>query len=52
MVILVSYLVAVLLTVGLAIVLYPIAGLFWVLGLLGKISDKLFDFTTRIIKKL
>ena len=52
MVIALSYILAVLLTIALAIVLYPIAGLFWILGFFGKISEALFAFTSRLIKSL
>ncbi len=52
MVILLSYLFAVVLTVALAIILYPIAAVFWILGLFGKISDKMFKFTKKAIAGL
>lgn len=52
MVVALSYVLAVLITVALAIVLYPIAGLFWVFGLLGKLSDGLFKFTKKTIAAL
>lgn len=52
MIVALSYVIAVVLTLALAIGLYPISGLFWVLGLLGKISDNLFAFTNRVIKSL
>ena len=52
MIIALSYIFAVLITVALAIVLYPIAGLFWILGFFGKISEALFAFTTRVIHSL
>ena len=52
MVVALSYVIAVILTLALAIFLYPISGFFWVLGLLGKISDNLFAFTNRVIKSL
>ena len=48
----ISYAVAMIITLGLAIFLYPIAGIFWVFGLLGRISDILFAFTTNLIKNL
>ena len=47
-----SYIIAVIITVALAIILYPIAALFWVFGLLGKLSDGLFAFTKRTISAL
>ena len=47
-----SYIIAVVLTFALAVFLYPIAGLFWIMGLFGKISDNMFSFTTRVIKSL
>ena len=52
MVVALSYLIAVILTVILAVLLYPIAGIFWGLGLFGRISDKLFGFTTKVIRSL
>lgn len=52
MVLALSYVIALILTVVIAIFLYPISGFFWVLGLLGKISDKLFAFTNKAIKSL
>ena len=52
MVILLSYLFAVILTVAQAIILYPIAAVFWILGLFGKISDKMFKFTKKAIAGL
>ena len=47
-----SYIIAVVITMCLAIVLYPISALFWILGLFGKIADLLFDFTTKLIRSL
>lgn len=52
MVMFLSYLVAVILTVSMAIFLYPVAAFFWVMGLFGKISDGMFQFTSRTISKL
>ena len=52
MVIALSYVLAVLLTIALAVVLYPIAGLFWILGFFGKISEALFAFTSKVINSL
>ena len=52
MVVALSYVIAITLTVGLAIFLYPVSAFFWILGLLGKISDNLFSFTNRVIKSL
>lgn len=52
MVMAISYIIAVIITMALAVFLYPIAALFWVFGLLGKISDILFSFTTRLIQNL
>lgn len=52
MIVALSYVIAVVLTLALAIFLYPISGFFWVLGLLGKVSDNLFGFTNRVIKSL
>lgn len=47
-----SYLIAIIITIALAVFLYPIAGLFWMLGLFGKVSDIMFKFTSRIIRSL
>ena len=52
MVVALSYVIAIILTLALAIFLYPISAFFWILGLLGKISDNLFAFTNRVIKSL
>ena len=52
MVVALSYIIAIVLTIALAIILYPISAFFWLLGLLGKISDTLFAFTNRVIKSL
>ena len=47
-----SKIIAVLITVILACVLYPIAAFFWILGIIGKLSDNIFSFTNSVIKKL
>ena len=47
-----SYVIAIIITMCLAIILYPISGLFWLLGLFGKIADVLFRFTTKLIRSL
>ncbi len=52
MVILLSYVIAFIITVAIAIALYPIAVIFWVFGLLGKVSDGLFFFTKWAISEL
>ena len=52
MVVALSYIIAVLITVALAIFLYPVAALFWIFGLLGKLSDDLFEFTRKTIAAL
>lgn len=52
MIVALSYLIAVILTIALAVFLYPIAGTFWVLGLFGKVSEHMFGFTTKIIRSL
>lgn len=52
MVVALSYLLAVVITVFLAIILYPIAGLFWVLGFFGRIADSMFSFTSKMISSL
>lgn len=52
MVKLLSYVFAIIITLALAIFLYPIAAFFWLLGLFGKISNILFTFTKRVISSL
>lgn len=52
MVVFLSYLFAVILTMALAIFLYPVAAFFWVMGLFGKISDGMFKFTSKTISRL
>lgn len=52
MVVFLSYVIAVILTVGLAVCLYPLCAIFWISGLLGKISNGMFNFTNGVIKKL
>ncbi len=52
MVVFLSYVLAVILTLALAIFLYPVAAFFWVIGLFGKIADGMFSFTSRTISKL
>lgn len=52
MIVALSYFIAVILTIALAVLLYPISGFFWILGLLGRISDSIFSFTNRVIKSL
>lgn len=63
MIVVFSYIIAVLLTIALAIILYPIAALFWLLemvgkllviifDLFGKVSDNMFNFTTKVIRRL
>lgn len=63
MIVLLSYIIAILLTMALAILLYPVAALFWLLGivgrvlvvlfnLFGKLSDHVFKFTTKVIRHL
>lgn len=52
MVMAISYVIAVCITIAIACILYPIAALFWVFGLLGRISDVLFAFTTNVIRNL
>lgn len=47
-----SYMFAVILTLAIAIVLYPIAGIFWILGLFGKIADALFGFTKKVLSSI
>ncbi len=52
MVKLISYIVAVVLTVLIALILYPIAALFYLFSIIGKISDNLFKWANSTIKKL
>jgi hypothetical protein len=47
-----SRIIAVILTVLIAIVLYPFCGLFWLMGILGRIGEKLFKFTNGTIQKM
>lgn len=52
MVFLISKMIAVIITVVLACVLYPIAAIFYVVGLLGRAGDTLFKWTNMVIKGL
>ena len=52
MIVALSYFIAIVLTFLTAIVLYPIAAIFWICGLLGKLSDNVFNLTKRIIAYL
>lgn len=52
MVVALSYIFAVIFTAVLACILYPIAGVFWLVGLLGKLSEQMFRFSNNAIKKL
>ncbi|MBE6680253.1 MAG: hypothetical protein E7598_07020 [Ruminococcaceae bacterium] len=63
MIVILSYIIAVILTLLLAIILYPIAAAFWIFEMLGKllvivfdlfgkVSDNMFKFTTKIIRLL
>lgn len=47
-----SYLIAVIFTIIFVVILYPIAGVFWVLGLFGKLADGIFALTKNIISYL
>lgn len=47
-----SFVIAIILTAALAIILYPIAALFWIFGLFGKLSDGMFNFTKNVISYL
>ena len=47
-----SFIIAIILTAVLAIILYPIAAMFWILGLFGKLSDGMFKMTKRLISSL
>ena len=56
MIFVLSFAIACILTVMLVCILYPIAGLFWVVGRLGKIigiiSDWIFNHANMMIKHL
>lgn len=52
MVVALSYIIAVIISILLAVLLYPVAALFWILGLFGKIADTMFAFTSRLISSL
>ena len=52
MVVALSYILAVIITILLAIILYPIAALFWIMGLFGKLSEHVFVFTKKTISAL
>lgn len=52
MVVIFSKILAIILTVILACALYPIAAIFYVIGLFGMIGDTLFKWTNNVIKKL
>jgi hypothetical protein len=52
MVVALSYVFAVILTAALAIVLYPIAAIFWIMGLFGRLAEGMFSFTQSVIKTL
>lgn len=58
-----SYIIAIIITLVLAIILYPVAGLFWLLeqigkilvwifNLFGKVASNMFEFTTKVIRSL
>ena len=52
MVVALSYIFAVIITAALAIVLYPIAAIFWILGIFGRLAEGMFSFTQRAITSL
>lgn len=52
MVVALSYVFAVILTAALAIVLYPIAAIFWIMGIFGRLAEGMFSFTQNVIKAL
>ena len=52
MIVALSYIFAVIMTLALAIVLYPIAAMFWCMGLFGKIATGMFQFTKNVISAL
>ena len=52
MVVVVSRLIAVVLTLILACLLYPVAAFFYIIGWFGKIGDVLFQWTNKMVKRL
>lgn len=52
MVVALSYVFAVILTAALAIVLYPIAAIFWIMGIFGRLAEWMFSFTQKVISSL
>ena len=52
MVVVLSRMIAFIITVMLACVLYPIAAVFYVVGLFGKMGSGLFNITNKMIKYL
>ena len=52
MVVALSYIFAVIITVALAIILYPIAAFFWILGIFGRLAEVMFAFTQKTISSL
>lgn len=47
-----SKLVALILTIAIAIVLYPICAVFYIFKLIGQVSSVMFGFTNNLIAKL
>lgn len=52
MIVALSYILAVIFTVLVAVILYPIAAVFWVLGLFGKLAEYIFALTKKAIAYL
>ena len=52
MVVALSYVLAVIITAALAVVLYPIAAIFWIMGIFGRLAEGMFAFTQSAIKSL
>lgn len=52
MVVALSYIFAVIITAALAIVLYPIAAIFWIMGIFGRLAEGMFAFTQSAIQSL
>ena len=63
MIVFLSYVIAFFLTLALAVLLYPVAAFFWVFEMIGKVlvvifdafgkvSDGMFRFTTKVIRRL
>ncbi len=52
MVVFLSRIIALVITILLACILYPISGVFWIMAVIGKIGGVLFEWTNKTIKSL